>query len=125
MELPFETKKHFKTTINFVKPLPLNLTAFLVLEYGAGSPLWNKKVKEGIIDKNEYLVFADKNRGLGKFKKEEIGNYCQKAHKDFYVRINYLGYQFVQAFKRRDFRLLKALLKFTFQSKTKTAYWGK
>ena len=124
MGAPIETEKHFEDSINFAKSLPLDLVAFFVLEYGAGSPLWEEAIKEGKITRDEYLVFADSARDLGNFKKEEIDAYAQRAHKEFYIRGKYLADQIIQGFIRRDFRLIKALIKLAFQKDVTKPYWG-
>jgi radical SAM superfamily enzyme YgiQ (UPF0313 family) len=121
---PIETEKHFEDSINLAKSLPLDLVAFFILEYGAGSPLWEEAIKEGKITRDEYLVFADSARGLGNFPREAIDAYAQRAHKEFYVRGSYLVDQIIQGFKRKDFRLVKALIKLAFQKDVTKSYWG-
>jgi len=122
---PIETEKHFMDSINLAKNLPFDLVAFFVLEYGAGSPLWEEAIKDGKITRDEYLVFADSRRGLGNFKKEEIDEFAQRAHKEFYVRSKYFADQIIQAFIRKDFRLIKAFLKLLVKENVTSSYWGK
>jgi radical SAM superfamily enzyme YgiQ (UPF0313 family) len=124
MGAPIETEKHLEDSINFAKSLPLDLVAFFVLEYGAGSPLWEEAIKDGKITRDEYLVFADSARGLGNFPKDVIDAYAQRAHREFYVRASYFADQIIQGFKRRDFRLVKALIKLAFQKDVTKSYWG-
>jgi radical SAM superfamily enzyme YgiQ (UPF0313 family) len=121
---PIETEKHFEDSINLAKSLPLDLVAFFVLEYGAGSPLWEEAIKEGKITRDEYLVFADSARNLGNFSKETINSYAQRAHKEFYNRFSYFSDQLIQSFIRRDFRLVKALIKLAFRKDVTKSYWG-
>jgi anaerobic magnesium-protoporphyrin IX monomethyl ester cyclase len=121
---PIETKKHFEESINLAKILPFDLVAFFVLEYGAGSPMWEEAIKEGKITRNEYLVFADSARNLGNFPKEEVDTYAQKAHKEFYIRYSYFIDQIIQCFRRKDFRLIKALIKLAFKKDVTKSYWG-
>ena len=121
---PIEKEKHIMDSINLAKTLPLDLVAFFVLEYGAGSPLWEEAIKQGKIKKEEYLVFADSNRKLGNFTKEELDAYAQKAHKEFYVRLKYLTDQIIWSFKRGDFRLIKALVKLAVRKDVTKSYWG-
>lgn len=121
---PIETEKHIEDSINLAKSLPLDLVAFFVLEYGAGSPLWEEAIKDGKITRDEYLVFADSARGLGNFRKEELDAFAQRAHKEFYVRSWYFADQIIQGFKRKDFRLVKALIKLAFQKDVTKSYWG-
>jgi radical SAM superfamily enzyme YgiQ (UPF0313 family) len=121
---PIETEKHFEDSINLAKSLPLDLVAFFVLEYGAGSPLWEEAIKYGKITRNEYLVFADSARNLGNFTKEEIDVYAQRAHREFYLRGKYIADQIIQGFRKRDFRLVKALIKLAVQKDVTKSYWG-
>ena len=121
---PIEKEKHIMDSIDLAKKLPLDLVAFFVLEYGAGSPLWEEAIKQGKIKKEEYLVFADSNRKLGNFTKEELDAYAQKAHKEFYVRLKYLTDQIIWSFKRGDFRLIKALVKLAVRKDVTKSYWG-
>ena len=83
---PFETKEHFDTTLRFAKSLPLDSVSFLPLRYMVGSELWNKAKAEGKIKEDEYLIPADKNRGLGNFTKEELLEQCMRAQRSFYGR---------------------------------------
>src|SRR5690606_14583383 len=94
---PFETKQHFKNTVQFSKSLPLDVVAFFTLEYAAGSRLWNKAVTDGKIEQNEYMVLSDSHRGLGEFTKEEIEAYCKTAHRSFYLRPKYWVDQIFQS----------------------------
>lgn len=122
---PIEKEQHIMDSINLAKKLPLDLVAFFVLEYGAGSPLWEEAIKQGKINRDEYLVFADSKRNLGNFTKEELDAYAQKAHKEFYIRLKYLTDQVVWSFRRWDFRLIKALLKLSVRKDVTESYWGK
>ena len=83
---PFETAEHFNRTLLFAKSLPLDSVSFLPLRYMIGSELWNQAVNEGKINEKEYLVPADKNRGLGNYTKEELSRYCMSAQRSFYGR---------------------------------------
>ena len=121
---PIETEKHFEDSINLAKSLPFDLVAFFILEYGAGSPLWEEAIKDGKITRDEYLVFADSARNLGNYPKETIDAYAQRAHKEFYLRISYLIDQIIQGFIRWDFRLVKALIKVAFKKDVTKSYWG-
>ncbi|RLF40703.1 MAG: radical SAM protein, partial [Thermoplasmata archaeon] len=121
---PIEDEKHFRRTIDFAKSIPLDVTAFFVLEYGAGSPLWEEAVREGKIREDEYLVLADSSRGLSKFSKEEIDFFCRKGHKEFYTRPSYLLDQFIQALRRRDLRLLKAIARLALNRDIRKRYWS-
>lgn len=83
---PFETKKHFDTTLSFALSLPLHSVSFLPLRYMIGSDLWEQAVSNGHITRDEYLVPADVNRGLGRFSKQELFSYCIKAQRAYYAR---------------------------------------
>ena len=81
---PMETKKQFNTTLKFAKSLPINHATFNHLEYVAGTPLWEKAVKEGKINSEEPLVYSDADRGLALYDAEDIRNYIKKANFSFY-----------------------------------------
>lgn len=83
---PFETREHFNRTLSFAKSLPLDSVSFLPLRYMVGSELWNEVVNTGNISPDEYLVSADKNRGLGRYTKEELFGYCINAQRSYYLR---------------------------------------
>ncbi len=83
---PFETTEHFHNTLLFAKSLPLDSVSFLPLRYMVGSDLWNQATSEGKINTNEYLVTADKDRGLGNYTKEDLLAYCMRAQRSFYGR---------------------------------------
>ncbi len=83
---PFETTEHFNNTLRFAKSLPLDSASFLPLRYMVGSELWNHATTEKKINTTEYLVTADKNRGLGNYTKEELFTICMRAQRSFYGR---------------------------------------
>lgn len=83
---PFETKEHFMRTLTLAKSLPLDSVSFIPLRYMVGSDIWNQAVKAGTISADEYLVTADKNRGFGKYTKEELLSFCFNAQRAFYLR---------------------------------------
>jgi radical SAM superfamily enzyme YgiQ (UPF0313 family) len=104
---PIETEQHLKNTINFAKTLPLDQAIFSPLGYLKGSPLWHDAVSEGKIKEHEYIVASDRDRGLGNFTSKELWDWCIWAYKDFYLRPSYIFDQLIQAFIRRDFRIIK------------------
>ena len=108
---PFETRRHFESTIKFAASLPLDAVAFFTLEYEAGAQLWNEAVMEGRIAPGEYLVFSDSRRGLSEFTKEEIEAYCKIAHKRFYLRPTYWMDQLYQVVRRRNVRSFMTVVK--------------
>ncbi|MFA5101609.1 MAG: radical SAM protein [Candidatus Thermoplasmatota archaeon] len=83
---PFETADHFNRTIQFAKSLPLDSVSFVPLRYMVGSELWSQAVYAGNIRETEYLVYADNNRGLGTYTKEDLFRYCLRAQRLFYGR---------------------------------------
>jgi anaerobic magnesium-protoporphyrin IX monomethyl ester cyclase len=83
---PFETLQYFKRTLLFAKSLPLDSVSFLPLRYMIGSELWNQAVNDGKISDREYLILADKNRGLGRYTEDELFRYCMNAQRSFYLR---------------------------------------
>ena len=85
---PVETEKHIQDTIDFAMSVPLDGATFNVLDYTYGSELWNQAYQEGLIQKDEFNVPADKDRGLSRFSKEELDKTCLKAlHKTGRVKI--------------------------------------
>jgi anaerobic magnesium-protoporphyrin IX monomethyl ester cyclase len=83
---PFETTDHFNKTVQFAKSLPLDSVSFLPLRYMIGSELWTEAVNQKKIQEYEYLVSADKNRGLGNYTKDELFKLCIQAQHSFYFR---------------------------------------
>lgn len=103
---PNETKEYLEKTVRFAKSLPLDTVSFLPLRYRAGTKMWNDAVKEGKIVPNEYEVHADLNRGLGRFTKQELLNYCTRAQRSFYLRPKYIVNLFKSSLEKNDFTLL-------------------
>jgi radical SAM superfamily enzyme YgiQ (UPF0313 family) len=87
---PIETRKHLLQTIHFAERLPLNSVSYLPLRYMAGSSLWEWAVSEKKIKDNEYLIPADKNRGLSNFTYNELVSLCTNAQLRYYIRPKYV-----------------------------------
>lgn len=83
---PFETKEHFTRTLTFAKSLPLDSVSFVPLRYMVGSELWDRAVNDGTLHPDEYLVTADKNRGLGQYSKKDLLAFCFNAQRSYYLR---------------------------------------
>ncbi|PNX49512.1 MAG: hypothetical protein BV457_01450 [Thermoplasmata archaeon M9B1D] len=113
---PFETKKHFQKTINFAKSLPLDSVSFLPLKYVTGSELWCKAVKEEKISEYEYSVYADSKRNLGLYTYEELTRICNKAHREFYLRLSFILRLFIKSLKNDDFGFLQSYLSLFFSN---------
>ncbi|PNX49610.1 MAG: hypothetical protein BV456_08795 [Thermoplasmata archaeon M8B2D] len=113
---PFETKKHFQKTIKFAKSLPLDSVSFLPLKYVAGSELWCKAVKEGKISEDEYSVYADSKRELGLYTYEELTRICNKAHREFYMRLSFILRLLIKSLKNDDFGFLQSYLSLFFSN---------
>ncbi len=107
---PFETEKHFKRTVNFAKTLPLDSVGFEPLKYMVGSELWCIAVKDGKISENDYMVIADSKRGLGRFKEQEILQYCVKARRDYYTRPAFILRLLIKSLKNDDLGFLQSYL---------------
>jgi len=107
---PFETKEHFKRTVNFAKTLPLDSVGFTTLKYMVGSELWCNAVKDKKISENDYLVPADSKKGLGLFTEEEIVKYCVKARKDYYTRPVFMLRLLIKSLKNDDFGFVQSYL---------------
>ena len=103
---PMETEEHIKRTIKFAKSLPLDMAVFSPLGYLKGSPLWEEAVAEGKIKPDEFIVASDSSRDLGNFSQDELWDWCIRAYKEFHLRYDYMIDQILQAFRRKDFRLL-------------------
>lgn len=107
---PFETKKHFKKTINFAKNLPLDSVSFVVLKYMAGSELWEEAVKKGKISEDEYMVLAGSENDLAKYSKNEILKYCVKARAEFYRDPKFILRLFKKSLKNDDLGFLQSYI---------------
>jgi anaerobic magnesium-protoporphyrin IX monomethyl ester cyclase len=119
---PFETTEHLKRTLSFAKSLPLDSVSFLPLRYMVGSELWAQAVHEGKISENEYLVSADKNRGLGMFTKEELFRYCINAQRSFYGRPTFPINLFKKSLRNNDMTYVQSYLSIVF-SAIKGLFW--
>ena len=107
---PFETKEHFKRTVNFAKMLPLDSVGFTPLKYMVGSELWCNAVKDKKISENDYLVPADSKKGLGLFTEAEIVQYCVKAREDYYSRPVFMLRLLIKSLKNNDFGFVQSYL---------------
>jgi len=103
---PIETEKHFQTTINFAKSLPLDFAIFYQFGYSYKSPIWEDAVKAGKIKPDEGSILADSRRGLGNFTLEELKMYTMMAHKKFFMNPILWMRTFYKAIKRQDFRFV-------------------
>jgi radical SAM superfamily enzyme YgiQ (UPF0313 family) len=113
---PFETKEHFNRTLLFGKSLPLDSVSFLPLRYMIGSELWNQAVNEGKISEKEYLVPADKNRGLGIYTKEVLFRYCMNAQRSFYGRPTFFVNLLKKSLRNNDMTYVQSYLSIVFSS---------
>ena len=113
---PFETTEHFNRTLLFAKSLPLDSVSFLPLRYMIGSELWNQAVNEGKISEKEYLVPADKNRGLGLYTKEELFRYCMNAQRSFYGRPTFFVNLLKTSLHNNDMTYVQSYLSIFFSS---------
>jgi anaerobic magnesium-protoporphyrin IX monomethyl ester cyclase len=103
---PIETKQHIEKTINYACSLPLDIAFFVPLRYVMGSQLWNEAVENNKISRDTFAIFADSNKGLGNFSREELTTYTNQAYKTFYFRSSYLIGQIYRSLLRKDFSLL-------------------
>ena len=113
---PFETTNHFSRTLKFAQSLPLDSVSFLPLRYMIGSPLWHQAVDEGKISKDEYLVLADKHRGLGMYTTEEIFRYCLHAQRSFYGRPSFAMNLLKKSLRNNDMTYVQSYLSILFSS---------
>jgi anaerobic magnesium-protoporphyrin IX monomethyl ester cyclase len=113
---PFETAEHFNRTLLFAKSLPLDSVSFLPLRYMIGSDLWAQAVNEGKISEKEYLVAADKSRGLGMYTKEELFRYCMNAQRSFYWRPAFFVNLLKTSLRNNDMTYVQSYLSMFFSS---------
>lgn len=113
---PFETKEQFQRTLSFAKSLPLDSVSFLPLRYMVGSDLWNQAVSTGNIGADEYLVTADKNRGLGKYTKEELLWFCFNAQRAYYFRPTFLINLLKTSLRNNDMSFIQSYVTILFSS---------
>lgn len=109
---PIETKEHFDRTIKFSCSLPLDFVIYGVLHYEMGSDLWKTAVKDKKIRKDEFLVPADKKRGLGNYSQKYLEEYCLKGYRTFYLRPRYVTDQIFRGFVQQDIRSLVTGMRF-------------
>jgi len=107
---PTETKKQINNTIMFAKSLPINHALFNHLEYNAGTPLWEQAVKQGKINREEYSVKSDKQRGLALYDAKEIDEFCKKANFSFYFNPRYLIREIIFALRNNNPLILQLTL---------------
>jgi anaerobic magnesium-protoporphyrin IX monomethyl ester cyclase len=107
---PFETKEHFARTLTFAKSLPLDSVSFVPLRYMVGSELWDRAVNSGILRPDEYLVTADKNRGLGQYTKEELLAFCFNAQRAYYLRPRFFLNLFKTSARNNDWSYVQSFI---------------
>jgi hypothetical protein len=81
-----------------------------------GSELWNQATSEGKINENEYLVPADKNRGLGNYTKEELFEHCLRAQRSFYGRPSFFINLLKKSLRNDDLSYVQSYLSILFSS---------
>jgi len=113
---PFETTQHFNRTLLFAKSLPLDSVSFIPLRYMIGSELWNQAVNDKKINEKEYLVYADKNKGLGRYTKEELIRYCMYAQRSFYGRPTFFVNLLKKSLRNNDMTYVQSYLSIIFSS---------
>jgi len=113
---PFETKDHFKRTLTFAKSRPLDSVSFIPLRYMVGSELWNDAVNDGTLRPDEYLVTADKNRGLGQYTKEELLAFCYNAQRSYYLRPRFFLNLLETSVRNNDWSYIQSFLSIVFSS---------
>ena len=107
---PFETTEHFQRTLAFAKSLPLDSVSFIPLRYMVGSDLWNQAVDAGTIGANDYLVTADKNRGLGKYTTEELVSFCYHAQRSYYLRPRFFTNLLKTSLRNNDMSYVRSFI---------------
>jgi hypothetical protein len=126
---PIETRKHIERTIQFAQELPLDAAFFSILNYTYGSELWDIAHQKGLIEIYESDVYADKKRGLGQFSKQELEQFCRKAHYRFYFRptlwARYLSKSFKSDNKEFSKLLVRGFLRFSADVWLRNQVFGK
>jgi anaerobic magnesium-protoporphyrin IX monomethyl ester cyclase len=122
---PFETQDHFKRTLSFAKSLPLDSVSFIPLRYMVGSDLWNQAVGAGAIGADDYLVTADKNRGLGMFTKEELIAFCFNAQRAYYLRPRFFMKLLETSLRNNDMSHIQSFISVLFTSFSELFATGK
>lgn len=56
---PLEEEAHFEVNRKFIRKAPLDYLNVNILRYYAGTKLWAEALKEGIIEENETIVYAN------------------------------------------------------------------
>jgi len=113
---PFETQEHFERTLAFAKSLPLDSVSFIPLRYMVGSELWNQAVGAGIINADEYLVIADKNRGLGTYTKDQLMTFCFNAQRAYYLRPRFFLNLLETSLRNNDMSQIQSFISVLFTS---------
>ncbi len=113
---PFENEKNFQITINFAKSLQLDSVSFLPLKYVAGSELWCNAVQQGKISENEYIVYADSKRNLGLYPYKELIKICNKANREYYMRLSFILKLVTKSMRNNDFGFIQSYLTLFFKN---------
>jgi len=106
---PIETRESIEETINFAKSIPADIAIFYLFTYTYKSELWNDALKNGLINKDEYRVAPDKNRGIGNFSYDELLNFINLAYRSFYLNPKYILGELKWITKNSKYKYIKRL----------------
>jgi hypothetical protein len=81
-----------------------------------GSDLWNQAVNAGTIGADDYLVTADKNRGLGIYTKEELIAFCFNAQRSYYLRPRFFMNLLENSLRNNDMSHIRSFISVLFTS---------
>jgi anaerobic magnesium-protoporphyrin IX monomethyl ester cyclase len=107
---PGETLETIKSTVDFAKSLPLDLTTFYTLTLYPGNELYQIAKKEGTIIHEDYKEFnplIDVRKAKLAYVPEGVTEKQLKlaiarAHKDFYIRPSFIFRQFMSIRRFED-----------------------
>ncbi len=106
---PLDDRERVQRTIDLVKSLPIHTVFFNVLGYRKGSSLWQDAQAQGLVDDNEEVVVAMRERALGPFSRPELIEIHGRAVREFYLRPAYVWQVFRKLAAIRDPELAMAL----------------
>ena len=108
---PPERERHFDENIRFMTSVPLDFVGFNILDVQAGSSLWAKERRRGLIRADE-LVTPTGPR-LGALPYEKLEEQMRRAYRAFYLRPSHYWRLLRKCWGVRDFTLLVFMARFS------------
>ncbi len=81
---PPETPELMQQTFRTIRSLPIDALTFYPLDYPYGSTLWKEACDAGLIQPDEMIVPATRERNLGLYSKEELEDIASREFDRFY-----------------------------------------